>query len=257
MAATTGEPDRATLYHRSRPPYADDVADFAVRDVSGGMFAVVADIGCGTGLSTRTFARIAQGIVAVEPNAGMRSIARSSLANLRATVVAGSAEATGIAPASVDLLVAASCFEWFNRRRAAREFRRVLAPSGQVLLMWNHRVVVNHISHELDRLWLRHMGPRLGPTRSEIDHALVPAFLGPRYTKFTKIDYHRFDLCRLADFANSSSYAPQQPQQRRLRALDEALRAFHARHESDGAVSLPFETVAFVGHPALWPHRTE
>ena len=245
MAATTAEHDRATLYHRSRPPYADDVADFAVRDVSGGRFAVVADIGCGTGLSTRTFARIAQSIVAVEPNPEMRSIARSSLANLRATVVAGSAEATGIAPASVDLLVAASCFEWFKRRRAAREFCRVLAPGGKVLLMWNHRVVVNHVSYELDRLWLRHMGPRLGPSQSEIDHALVPAFLGPRHTKFRKIDYHQFDLRRLVDFAYSSSYAPQQPQLRRLRALDEELRALHARHESNGTVSLPFETVAF------------
>lgn len=247
MAATTDEHDRATLYHRSRPPYADDVAGFAVRDVSGGMFAVVADIGCGTGLSTRTFARIAQSLVAVEPNPEMRSVARSSLANLRATVVAGSAEATGIESASVDLLVAASCFEWFNRRQTSREFRRVLAPGGKVLLMWNHRVVVDHVSHELDRLWLRHMGPRLGPSRSEIDHALVPTFLGPHCTKFSKIDYHQFDLFRLADFAYSSSYSPQPPQLRRLRALNEDLRAFHAKHESDGAVSLPFETVAFSG----------
>jgi len=249
MAVTTAEHDRAVLYQRSRPPYAAAVVDFAAEHADGALLAVVADIGCGTGLSTLPFRAVAASLIGVEPDAEMRARAVESLSAIDATVVAGSAEATGLADSSVDLLVAASCFEWFDLSRAAREFRRVLNATGHVLLMWNHRAVVDPVSEDWDRLWLRHMGPRLGPAPSDIDNALVPAFLAAGFRRFRQVEHHNYDRARLHEFAFSSGYAPRQSQVRRRRALAEAIDDFHAAHVRNKAVALAFETVAFVGIP--------
>lgn len=241
---------RPQLYRRSRPPYADQVVEFALSGLEGVRSPVVADIGCGTGLSTRPFHRIAGELVGVEPDAGMRAVATETLAAVEARVVAGSAENTGLLDHSVDLLVAASCFEWFDMRRAAREFRRVLSPRGRVLLMWNHRVVVDEVTFEWDQLWLRHMGPRIGHYPQDIETLLVPAFLRRTPVRqFRQVVPHPYGLARLVQFAQSSAYAPRHSQPRRRRMLASAIESFHERHAIDGEVWLTFETVAFLGTP--------
>jgi len=100
---------------------------------------------------------------------------------------------------------------------------------------------------------LRHMGPRLGPAPSDIDNALVPAFLAAGFSRFRQVEHHRYDRTRLHELAFSSGYAPRQSHVRRRRALAEAIDDFHAAHGRDKAVRLSFETVAFLGTPRLGP----
>lgn len=252
-SATDAAVDRARLYQRSRPPYADEVVDFAAQGAAGGTFNVIADIGCGTGISTRPFRRLAAHLVGVEPDAGMRTVASECLAGLGVTVMAGHAEATGLADHTVDLVVAASCFEWFQPSRVAAEFGRVLVPGQPVLLMWNHRVALDDSDVAWDRLWSRHMGPRLGPAPEDIRLQLVPAFLDSDVAVLTKVARHPYNVTRLESLALSSAYAPRPRQQRRRAALMAAIAAFHAEYERGGFVELAFETVAFLGRPRPAP----
>ena len=53
--------------------------------------------------------------------------------------VAGSAEQTTLAEHSIDLVVAAQAFHWFDAPAARREFERILRPRGAVVLLWNER----------------------------------------------------------------------------------------------------------------------
>jgi SAM-dependent methyltransferase len=240
---------RALLYHQSRPPYPAAVVDFVVEHTEPRALAVVADVGCGTGLSTLPFRRLAGTLIGIEPDPAMRTVAEETLTVHGVTVLSGSAEQTGLPDNSVNLIVAASCSEWFNHRQAAIEWRRILVPDGRVLLMWNHRVAIDSITRAWDRLWARHMGPRLGPDIDDIDYMLIPRFPGPRFHRFSRVEHHHFDEAGLLRFALSSGYAPRPSQDRRRHALMEAITTFHTTHCSEGVVPLAFQTVAYLVAP--------
>ena len=53
--------------------------------------------------------------------------------------VDGTAESTGLAGASFDLVTAGQAFHWFEPIRARREFKRILRPPGWIVLVWNSR----------------------------------------------------------------------------------------------------------------------
>jgi ubiquinone/menaquinone biosynthesis C-methylase UbiE len=55
----------------------------------------------------------------------------------RFTSVAGTAEATTLQDASVDLATAGQAFHWFDPKLARTEFARILKPGGWVVLVWN------------------------------------------------------------------------------------------------------------------------
>lgn len=131
---------RVDAYVRARPGYPRAiVADLTV---AGLLFpeAVVADVGAGTGISTELFLAAGYEVVGIEPNAPMRAAAESALARYpRYRSRDGSAEATGLADASIDLVVAAQAFHWFDPGPTRAEFRRILRSPGWVALIWNAR----------------------------------------------------------------------------------------------------------------------
>ena len=91
----------------------------------------VADIGSGTGLSTRLFLDHRNSVFAVKPNREMREAAERILESYPGfKSVDGSAEATGLTDHSVDLIVAGQAFHWFDGAKSRAEFRRILRPDG-------------------------------------------------------------------------------------------------------------------------------
>jgi SAM-dependent methyltransferase len=74
-------------------------------------------------------------VIAVEPVAGMRAhlIHRAP----GAEPVEGTAEHIPLPEASVDAVVVAQAFHWFDARTAIREIHRVLKPGGGLGVIWN------------------------------------------------------------------------------------------------------------------------
>ena len=128
--------DRAEDYWRYRPDYPAAAIDAILRGLGDPRRLTAADIGAGTGISARLLAGRGARVIAVEPNAEMRAAAEP---HPRVEWLAASAEATGLEPASLDLLLAAQAFHWFRAREALLEFHRVLGPKGRLALMWNTR----------------------------------------------------------------------------------------------------------------------
>src|SRR2546422_6524206 len=84
--------------------------------------AVVADIGSGTGILTELLLASGAQVIAVEPNDAMRAAAEARLsAQARFRSVNGTAEATTLPSASIDLLVAGQAFHWFDVDQARSE----------------------------------------------------------------------------------------------------------------------------------------
>ncbi|HWG27672.1 class I SAM-dependent methyltransferase [Actinospica sp.] len=134
-AAETGYELAAADYERVRPSYPTRalavLAD--ALDLKAGQR--VADLGAGTGKFTRLLALTGAKVVAVEPVPAMRERLTEILPQVHC--VAGIAEATGLPDASVDAVVAAQAWHWFDGPAALTEIERVTGPAGRLGLVWN------------------------------------------------------------------------------------------------------------------------
>ena len=134
MNPTTRFTDRARDYSTGRPSYGDDALDFILAGTSRPLS--VADIGAGTGISSRLLAARGADVTAVEPNAAMREQAQA-FPGVR--YVEGSAQSTGLPDAAIDLLTAFQAFHWFADDAALTECRRIVRPGGRAALALNER----------------------------------------------------------------------------------------------------------------------
>ena len=94
-----------------------------------------ADVGCGTGISSRLLAAQGVSVIGVEPNADMLDEARRRTPpEFDIDYRAGDAEHLPLEDSSVHLVLCAQAFHWFDAEAALREFHRVVAPGGRSLV---------------------------------------------------------------------------------------------------------------------------
>ena len=139
--ATARFANRVGDYVKTRPGYPPEVFALLRERCGLGPTTKVADVGAGTGIFTRLLLEAGAGVVyAIEPNGPMHDALIAALGkDVRLRTHDGTAEHTGLSRASVDLIVAAQAFHWFDREKTRAEFGRVLRPRGWVALVWNTR----------------------------------------------------------------------------------------------------------------------
>ena len=123
----------ADTYDRARPRPPAELVDLLTR-WSGVAEPDVVDLGAGTGLSTVVWSGRAQYVLAVEPSADMRAIAKQRLAELpdkdNFKAIDATAEATGLPDGCVDLVTASQALHWFDPDKVLPEVVRLLRPGG-------------------------------------------------------------------------------------------------------------------------------
>lgn len=239
---------RVRDYVRWRPRYPEAIVDTlrAVGALSAG--ARVADIGSGTGISAELLLRRGCAVFAVEPNAAMREAAEQILGgHPRFQSVAGTAEATTLPAASVDLVFAAQAFHWFDPLAARSEFSRILQTHGKVALVWNTRRTEGTPFLQAYEALLH----EFGTDYRQIDHRLItPArlrdFLAGEYRGFTFQNEQVLDEEGLKGRLLSSSYAPG-PGDPRHEPMLRALRDLFATFQEGGRVRLVYDTELHLG----------
>ncbi len=128
--------DRAADYAKYRPSYPDQAIATILEGLGNPSQLVAADIGAGTGISSRLLAERGVRVLAIEPNPSMREAASPhALVEFRN----GTAEATNLPDSSVDLVTCFQAFHWFDPAPTLWEFHRILKPSGRLALVWNDR----------------------------------------------------------------------------------------------------------------------
>lgn len=179
-------------YARFRAGYAPQIAGailgYLGRD-PGSTDAV--DIGAGTGIWTRLLAE--QGLrsmVAIEPNDDMRAQGIASSRGWDIVWRKGSAESTGLADQSADLVTMASSLHWADFDQACDEFHRILRPGGLFVALWNPRLIeVNPLLVEIEEE-LKRLQPdlkRVSSGRSGITERLTELLRAKTY--FTDVLY--------------------------------------------------------------------
>ncbi len=118
-------------YAEYRPTYPVD----AVNWLAGAKPARVLELGAGTGKLTAVLCSLGHDVLATDPDPEM--LAQVRRAAPQARVAIARAEDIPVSDGSVDLVVAAQAWHWFDVKRAAPEIARVLKPGGAVGLVWN------------------------------------------------------------------------------------------------------------------------
>jgi SAM-dependent methyltransferase len=244
--------DRADAYAVARPGYPAAIATELIRvfDLPAG--AVVADLGSGTGLSCEPFLRAGLRVIGVEPNDAMRAAGDMQLAaftDFRS--VKGTAEATTLPAASVDLVIAAQAAHWFEPRAAGREARRILKLPPHAALIWNDRVSAGDpFSEGYEALLVEHGGDEYARVRHRhAHHDLVAGFFGHAdYCELRFANPTVLDLDTLLKRLESASYVPKQGTPAYAPMVVALHRLFDAT-QLDGRVSMIYETRVFFGAP--------
>jgi SAM-dependent methyltransferase len=233
---------RAQDYAAHRPGYPDACIDALLRGMGAPEFLVVADIGAGTGIMSRPIAERGPLVVAVEPNAAMREKAEP---HERVLWEDGTAEATGLRDQSVNLVVCAQAFHWFDAPAAFAEFRRVLRWTGRLALVWNEVDASTELGagyrEILDGLATDDT-PRVRYAAQEDPFAATGLFNEVAKAGFPFSMTHT--RTGLIGRALSASYAPKSgPDHEELVARLGALHAAHA--DGSAEVALPYVTTAW------------
>lgn len=220
----------AEAYDRGRPGYPPEAAPWLV----GQRAVSVLELGAGTGRLTADLVRLGHDVLATDPLPEMLRLLSGRLPDVRTTVA--SAEDLPVPDRSVDVVVSAQAFHWFEPARALPEIARVLRPGGQVALVWNHRD---------ERIpWVRRLGRVIGspPQPTDPTHALLASGLFGYVDTTTFRHWQQVDRDSLRDLVTSRSNVATMTETERARVLTEvdALYADYGRG-ADGML-LPYVT---------------
>ncbi len=128
--------DGAT-YERGRPDYPGAAMAFLAGGLGLRAGRKVLDLGAGTGKLTRLLGAYGVEVVAVEPSGSMRAEFVAQLPGV--PILDGRGEAIPLPDGSVDVVLVAQAFHWFEPSAALREIARVLRTGGTLGLVWNER----------------------------------------------------------------------------------------------------------------------
>jgi len=124
-------------YQKARPDYPSDAVSFLVSSLGIDDDAHVLDLGAGTGIFTGQLLPYCAQITAVEPTPGMREILSQRLPTVN--VLDGRDVAIPLDDATVDCVIVAQAFHWFDAPVAMEEIHRVLVEGGRLGVLWNER----------------------------------------------------------------------------------------------------------------------
>ena len=221
----------AAAYERGRPSYPPEAIDWLLPDDA----RRVLDLGAGTGKLTTRLVERGLDVVAVDPVPEMLELLSRSLPDTPALL--GTAEEIPLPDDSVDAVLVAQAWHWFDPQRAIAEVARVLRPGGRLGLVWNNRDERLGWVNELGRI----IGHEADPFSQTVD---LPA-------PFREVARHQVEWTSyltpqaLIDLVASRSYCITSPENVRTRTLEQVrgLLATHPALAGTGGLALPYVTV--------------
>lgn len=240
--------DRVENYIKYRPGYPDAIIPTLQLEIGLMADDVVADIGSGTGISAKLFLENGNTVYGVEPNEPMRKAAEGWLKEYEAfRSVHGSSEATGLKDHSIDLIVCAQAFHWFDRERTKKEFHRIANSGAHLALIWNDRKASEPFQQDYEKLIQDFSIDYNEVTHRNISEELIAGFYAPQHYKKFVLEYAQyFDLEGLIGRVISSSYMPNEDHPN-FPSLKNAITELFNTYKQNGIVTFAYDTSLFVG----------
>ena len=238
--------DRVENYTKYRPDYPASVLKFLESEINFDSSWKVADIGAGTGISSKLFLENGNEVFAVEPNSEMRQAATEYLAGFsNFAPFDATAENTTLKDNCIDLIAASQAFHWFDVSKCIKEFRRIVTKEGYVALIWNERKLdANEFLREYEKVLIE-FGTDYGKvrhdklTKESLENTFETEFFVKTFPNSQTLDFEGFK-----GRAYSASYTPAESENGYEEML-ERLKSLFADFEEKGRIHLLYDTNIF------------
>ncbi|MBU5440050.1 class I SAM-dependent methyltransferase [Tissierella sp. MSJ-40] len=231
---------RVQNYVKYRPSYPNDIISYLEESIGLNEKLIIADIGSGTGISTKLFLDNGNTVYSVEPNQDMRQAAENLLKSYsNVHFIDGSSESTKLQSESIDIIIAAQAFHWFNPEPTKKEFLRILKANGTVVLLWNIRKTK---SDRFMEGYLEIIRRYAETYTNKSDDDLIPKFFDYKTIYKAILDNPQVvDFDRLKGEITSFSYMPNENDPNYVIMISELEDLFN-KYNSNGKVTLEYET---------------
>lgn len=240
--STTRFSDRVDDYIKYRPSYPKEMIAILQKELDLFPSNPVADIGCGTGISSAPFLDNGNTVYGIEPNREMRIASKETLKKYPNFIaIEGSAEATTLQDKSVDLIFCGQAFHWFDKENAKKEFDRILKPGGHIVLAWNSRCTKSGFQKEYENALFENIAEYKFVNHRNITSKEILGFFEPRIMKSFQISNKQsFNLEGLKGRLRSCSYCPKSGIS--YDKLMKQLEDIYHKYEKNGIIEFEYET---------------
>lgn len=239
--------NRVEYYIKYRPGYPEQVIDLLKSKYDLGSTDEIADIGAGVGHSAKLFTDYGCYVYGIEPNADMHNALidrMKRVANFSARLK--TASNTDLESNSIDFIVCAQSFHWFNVKAAKTEFLRILKDNGTVVLMWNSWQEDTDFGQDYTTLLKNHSTDYENVSRTNPDMTEKIDYLFDTYEKDVVEHSQYFDLEALKGRYLSSSYALL-PDMDGHEAAMTAIEELFDKYASDGTIEFRYDCEIYHG----------
>ena len=223
----------ADAYDRARPSYPEEAVGWLV----GRQPATVVELGAGTGKLTELLVTAGHDVLATDPLPEMLDHLQRRLPDVRTALA--TAEQIPVAARSVDVVVCAQSFHWFDHDVALPEIARVLRPGGRLALVWNHR--------DTGIPWVRRLERIIGE-RDEREENVRPLMQTPHFGWVEEEEFRfwqSLDADLLADLVRSRSYIAVLPEEERAGVLTQVRELYDDYGRGADGMLLPYLTACY------------
>lgn len=239
--------DRVDEYAKYRPGYPGSIISFLTEKHSLTPESSIADVGSGTGISSKLFLDLGCQVFGVEPNKEMRDRSKAELQSFEKFIaVDGSAHGTTLPSHSVDFVVVAQALHWFDLKLCKIEFSRILKPNGKVIVLYNQRdEAVSGLAKDYKSLLEKY-----GRDYKELRHRKHDELVQDNFFKSfeVKVFSNNQDLNfeGLLGRVQSSSYMPVKGEEK-FDLLMSELKSIFDEHNQNGSIRFSYNTHVYVG----------
>jgi ubiquinone/menaquinone biosynthesis C-methylase UbiE len=236
------------VYDKYRPSYPQKLVDWIVKISSIKKGDKIADVGCGTGISSRIFAENGFKVIGIDPNKDMLKSAQEKKNKLIHYQI-GDSEHTDLKNKSVDLAIAAQAFHWFDIPKTNKELKRILKDNGYCCAFWNSRRKTNFV-REYEKLLKEYSDDYMKTPGGKEAIVKIKKFMknmNIKQREFLNPNVQIFDLKGLIGRAYSTSYVTEGV--KRHNEFRMALTSLFNKYKSKGKVKFGYKTFAICWQP--------
>jgi len=246
--STTRFSNRVEQYVKYRPSYPKEIIPFLEKKVGLNSSFVIADVGSGTGISSKLFLDNGNKVYAVEPNNEMRHKAEELFYNYNSFLsIEATAEQTTLPDASIDMIVAGQAFHWFDASKAKTEFRRISKNHTHCVLIWNERLVNSAFEKGYEQLLFDYATDYKEVDHKNVSEQRIAEFFAPHDFMLEVFPNKQFfDFEGVKGRMLSSSYVPDESSFK-FESMVTVLQKLFNECNVNNTVEFNYETKVYIG----------